>query len=76
MLFTSTLLTGCTVNPTETSSPGSIRVAHTDEEHLTLVATHLNGWLPFTADITPYVTPGRNAVLVKSLEQACADLEK
>jgi hypothetical protein len=34
-----------------------------DEAHLTHVASHLNGWMPFTADLTPYVTPGKTIVL-------------
>lgn len=29
-----------------------------DDAHLTRIAAHINGWMPFTADLTPYVTPG------------------
>ncbi len=35
-----------------------------DEAHLTLVTEHLNGWLPFTADVTSFTTPGRTFSLV------------
>lgn len=34
-----------------------------DAEHLTRVASHINGWVPFTADITPYVKPGQKLMV-------------
>ncbi len=30
-----------------------------DANHLNLVATHVNGWMPFQADITAYAKPGQ-----------------
>jgi hypothetical protein len=35
-----------------------------DADHLMRVAEHLNGWLPFTADLTPHIIPGRTILLV------------
>jgi hypothetical protein len=35
-----------------------------DESHLVKVAEHLNGWMPFTADLTPYIIPGQPILLV------------
>lgn len=35
-----------------------------DEAHLTKVTEHLNGWLPFTADVTPHAIPGQSMMLL------------
>lgn len=35
----------------------------TDEAHLTKIASHIDGWVPFDADVTPYVTPGSKVLL-------------
>lgn len=35
-----------------------------DESHLVKVAEHLNGWMPFTADLTPHLIPGQTLLLV------------
>ncbi len=34
-----------------------------DEEHLQKVASHVNGWMPFDADVTAIATPGQNLLL-------------
>ncbi len=31
-----------------------------DPEHLNKIASHVNGWVPFTADVTSIATPGNN----------------
>lgn len=37
---------------------GAVVLAGSDEEHLQKVAEHLNGWMPFTADLTAIAKPG------------------
>jgi hypothetical protein len=47
----------------------------TNEPSLRKITSHVNGWMPFIADLTPHFTPGQRVLLVvevKGREKSCS----